>query len=173
MYLCNIDFSGCSHSSDVEYTWSFKKPVVLSSIEQCVLMIKLGPNQQPRWFTPTLRDHITCVRTLRKRYLRSPTDNNKTRLHTAETNLNNEFIQAKSTYESTLIHNFASTNDSKIYQYIWNITNSHLIPSTVHLTVQVHRTISAKPLFSTIISTLYLLLVDLTFRMISIPLTPP
>ena len=39
----------------------------------------------------------------------------------------------QSTYESTLIHNFASANDSKIYQYIRNITNSHLIPSTVHL----------------------------------------
>ena len=50
----------------------------------------------------------------KEKYLRSPTESNKTRLHTAETNLNNEFIQVKSTYESTLIHHFASTNDSKI-----------------------------------------------------------
>jgi len=47
--------------------------------------------------------------------------------------LSNEFLQAKLTYKSTRIQNFASSNDSKIYQYIRNITNSHLIPSTVHL----------------------------------------
>ena len=50
-------------------------------------MIKIGPNQQPRWFTPTLRHHIKYVRILRRKYLRSPTENNKTRLQTAETNL--------------------------------------------------------------------------------------
>jgi len=96
-------------------------------------MIKIGPNQQPRWFTSTLRHNVKCVRTLKKKYLRSLTENNKTRLQTAEKNLSNEFLQAKSTYESTLIHNFGSSNDSKIYQYITNITNSHLIPLTVHL----------------------------------------
>ena len=133
MYLCNTDFSDCYNFNDVELAWSFIKSVILFAIEQCVPTIKIGPHQQPRWFTPTLRHHIKCVRTLRKKYLRSPTERNKTQLHAAEVNLSNEFIQAKTTYESNLIHNFASTNDSKIYQYIRNLTNSHLIPTTIHL----------------------------------------
>jgi len=43
MYLCNIDFSSCYHSNDVEYTWSFIKSVILSSIEQGVPMVKIEP----------------------------------------------------------------------------------------------------------------------------------
>ena len=104
-----------------------------SAIEQCVPSIKIGPNQQPKWFNATLRHHIKCVRTLRKKYLWSPSENNQMRLQTAESNLSNKFIQTKLCYESSLINNFACTNDSKIYQYIRSLTNSNLIPTTVYL----------------------------------------
>jgi len=45
----------------------------------------------------------------KEKYLRSPSESNKMQLQTAESNLSNEFIQS---YESSLINNFASTNDS-------------------------------------------------------------
>ena len=51
-------------------------------------------------------------------------------LQTAESNLSNEF---KLSHESSLINNFASINDSKIYQYIRSLTNSNLILTTVYL----------------------------------------
>jgi len=53
------------------------------------------------------------------------------RLQTAESNPSNEFIQTKLSYESSLINNFASTNDSNII--IRSLTNSNLIPTTVYL----------------------------------------
>lgn len=67
---------------------------------------------------------LLCNRAMCSYNIRSPTESNK--MQTAEANLSNEFTQAKSTYEFTLVHIFASTNDSKISLCIRNFTNSHL-----------------------------------------------
>ena len=39
---------------------------------------------------------------------------------------------AKSTFESSLVHNFATINSSKIFKYISSITASTTLPSTMY-----------------------------------------
>ena len=53
------------------------------------------------------------------------------RIKTAEDNLQNSIQQAKANFEANLVHNFAFSNDSKIYQHVRNITKSASIPATV------------------------------------------
>ena len=90
------------------------------------------------WFSK-IRSHIChqikCLRTLRKKYKSHPTDHNLNCIKTAEDNLQNSIQQAKSNFEANLVHNFAFSNDSKIYQHVRNITKSASIPATVFLMI--------------------------------------
>ena len=42
-------------------------------------------------------------------------------------------IEAKSTYESTLINSFANSNSNKIYKYISDVSGYHSIPNFMYL----------------------------------------
>ena len=55
----------------------------------------------------------------------------KDRIQAAEFEIAEENLAAHSTYESKLIHDFATSNKSKIYQHIRNLTKSGSIPSTM------------------------------------------
>lgn len=131
-YLYNIDFLDCYQSNSVEYVWSIIKSTLSNAINQFIPTIKLRAKQHPKWFTPNLRHQIKCIRTLKRKYAKSPSEQNRIRLQTAEKCLNDEISLAKSVYESKLIHDFSSTNQSEIYRYIRSLTTSHSIPSTIY-----------------------------------------
>ena len=42
-------------------------------------------------------------------------------------------MEAKSTYESTLINSFANSNSNKIYKYISDVSGYHSIPNFMYL----------------------------------------
>jgi len=86
------------------------------------------PNCYPKWFTPSLKHQTNCLKSLRKRFSKSPTEHLKERLQTAEVNLAEQISSAKSDYESKLIQDFADTNQAKIFRYIKDLTKSDYIP---------------------------------------------
>ena len=92
---------------------------------------KLKSSQSPKWFTSNIRHQIKCLRTLRKKYKSRPTEHNLLRIKTAEETLQASIQQAKANFEAKLVSNFAFSNDSKIFQYVRNLTKSASIPSTI------------------------------------------
>jgi len=100
IYLSHIDFTPCFQSSDVELVWSFIKETLMNSIHQFVPSITIKPNAFPKWFTSSLKHKIKCLRSLKKRYSRSPTPHIKQRIQGAKLNIADESLSTRSTYES-------------------------------------------------------------------------
>ena len=85
----------------------------------------------PKYFTSNIKHQINCIRTLRKKKVRFPTNYNTNCLLEAELCLSKDIAQAKSNYESKLIQDFASHNQPKIYRYIRNLRKSDSLPPSV------------------------------------------
>ena len=128
-YLLEMDLTFSNKVED--YCWSIIKSTVLDSTTLFIPKIKVKPNNLPKYFTPNIKHQLNCIRTLRKKKLRSPTDYNTSRLLETELRLSRDIAQAKSNYESKLIHDFASNNQSRIYQYIRSLRKSDTLPPSV------------------------------------------
>jgi len=71
----------------------------MASFHQFIPTIVIKPNVFP---TPSLKHKIKCLRSLKKRYSRSPTSYIKDRIKAAEFEIAEESLAAHSTYESKL-----------------------------------------------------------------------
>jgi len=147
------------HSSDVEYVWATIKEALLNVIHLFIPELKIKPNAFPRWFTSSLKHKTKCLRTLRKRYSRSPTFHVKARLQAIEIEVAEETAAAHSAYESRLINGFANCNQSKIFSYIRSLI---LFQSQCFTMITVHLMISRKQRFLIITFTLYSHLLAMT-----------
>ncbi|XP_065895940.1 uncharacterized protein [Dysidea avara] len=132
-YLSHIDYTTCEQLSDIDSIWLFIKNNITRGMDLFIPKIRTSSSQFPKWYTSNIRHQIKCLRTLRMKYKSHPTDHNLNRIKTAEDNLQNSIQQAKANFEANLVHNFAFSNDSKIYQHVpvRNITKSASIPATV------------------------------------------
>ena len=86
-------------------------------------------NKQHTWFNSDIQHHINCLRTLRCKLNKNPTNNNLVKYDNSTNPLHSS---AKDNYESRLIISFANTNNSKIYKYIRSVSKSSSIPSTMY-----------------------------------------
>ena len=96
----------------------------MDCIDRFVPKIVIKPYAYPRWFTANLRHKMNCLRCLKRRNTRSPTLHIKERIETVELEIAEESLAACSTYESRLIQDFATSNQSKIYKHIRNLTKA-------------------------------------------------
>ena len=132
-YLECTDFSACFQSSDVDFVWSTIKLLILNAMELFIPKVRLKSSQFPKWFTSDIRHDINCLRTLRKKCKSHPSPASLCKLSHLESLLETKITIAKSTYETNLIYQFATTNSSKIYKHIRSITGHSSIPPTVEL----------------------------------------
>lgn len=130
-FLSSIDFSVCELLPDVDSIWNYIKDCITTGMHMFIPKIKLSSSQTPKWYTSNIRHQIKCLRTLRKKHKRHPTDHNLLQVQTAEKDLQNNIQLAKASFEAKLVQDFAFSNNPKIFQYIRNITKSTFIPSTV------------------------------------------
>ena len=79
-YITSVDFSCCYLSSDVEYVWSYLKQVILAAMNSSIPRITIKPNHCPKWFTSSLKHQINCLRSLRKKFSKPPTEHLKDRM---------------------------------------------------------------------------------------------
>ena len=85
--------------------------------------------QQPIWFNSNIQHHIKCLRTLRCKLNKCPTENNK-KYENSSNLLQAKINSAKANYESDLITAFAN-NNSRVCKYIMSLAKSHTIPPTL------------------------------------------
>ena len=157
-FLISTDFSICYQSNNVEFIWLFIKSTLCNAMREFIPLIKQNAAYHPKYFTPSIRHQVNCVRSLKKKYYKSPTNANLTRLNNIEKLLANQISSAKSEYESKLINDFAFNNQPKIYKYIRNIKKSTSIPNTVHFgeastTEDVNKAILFNKFFYSVFST--------------------
>ena len=85
---------------------------------------------QLNWFNSSIRHHIKCLNTLRRKCNKHPTATIRTKIEELEKSLQTEISKAKIGYEANLVSSCANNSNNKIYQYIKNITKSNSIPQT-------------------------------------------
>jgi len=74
--------------------------------------------QHPPWFTSEVRHVIKRLRTLCRRYKLHPSQNILDTIASLEDTLQSKISSAKLDFESSLISNFASANNTKIYKHL-------------------------------------------------------
>jgi len=89
--------------------------------------------EYPKWFTPTIKHHLNCIHSLRRKFKTKPTDILKQKLQSEEDSLQALMEEAKTDYESKLINNFGSSNNNLIYKYISALSNSSSLPQQMYL----------------------------------------
>ena len=134
-YFESSDFSACFQSSDVDFVWSTIKLLILNAMELSIPMVRLKSRQYPKWFSSNIRHDINCPRTLRKKCNSHPSPASLSKLSRLESLLESKISLAKSTYETNLIHQFATNNSSKIYKHIRSFTGISSIPPLLNLTL--------------------------------------
>ena len=135
-YLLSCDFTALFQSSDMEEIWHILSNSILSGIDLFISKIRIHTCKFPNLFDSQLRHSLKCLRTLQRKYNKFPTPSNFDRLTKAQDSFQAASIAAKSSYEQSLIHNYATTKDAKIFRYIKEFTKSHVLPPNCILTPQ-------------------------------------
>ena len=131
-FLGTVDLSPCYQSEDIEFIWSYLSTIIKDAINRFVPVVSVCHNKQPAWFNSDIRHHINCLRTLKRKFNKHPTTNNKAKYENSCNLLQAKINSAKDTYESTLINSFTDVNNSKIYKYIRSLSKSNSMPPTLH-----------------------------------------
>ena len=131
--MMNHKFHEYYHLSEVEEVWATLKHILQTAIQAFVPQFLVKKKQHPKWFTPTIKHRLNCIHSLRRKYKKNPSNNLKLKLQAEEDNLQALIVEAKSDYESNLISNYASGNNSLIYKYISSLSKSDCLPSQMHL----------------------------------------
>jgi len=120
-------------SDNIEYVWETLRQVLKDAILHFVPQFTVRKKQHPKWFTPIIRHQLNCVHSLRRKYKKNPTDSKLQKLQAAESNLQALMAEAKSDFESNLIHNFANRNHQLIFKYISSLTKKDCFPQSMSL----------------------------------------
>ena len=131
-YLLDCDFSACYDSQDVELIWSAFKLIVLPAMDCYIPKVRLRSHQYPVWYTPELRHSQKCLQTLRKNHNKRSSSLSKQKLNIAEEKFKIESSQAKCKYESSLMYDLSTKENTKAYKYIRSLKDSGGIPKSVY-----------------------------------------
>ena len=99
----------CFESNDIEFVWSSLKFTILYGMKLFIPKVRLRSHQRPKWVTSNLQHDLNHFRTLKRKCKLHPTLQNVSRLKSTESMLQEKLKQAKSTYETTLVLDFASS----------------------------------------------------------------
>jgi len=73
-YLLDTNFDKCFQSNDVESVWNELELVIYDAMHLFIPKIKINPSRNPKWFTPSIRHRLNCLRTLRRKFIKHPTE---------------------------------------------------------------------------------------------------
>ena len=123
----------CFESNDIEFVWSSLKFTILYGMKLFIPKVRLRSHQRPKWVTSNLQHNLNRFRTLKRKCKLHRTLQNLSRLKSTESMLQEKLKQAKSTYETTLVLDFASSQNHKIYKYINSLSSKNYLPATMFL----------------------------------------
>lgn len=124
-FLLDCDFHDCYLSSDVEDVWLFIKSAIEVGVSYFVPMVSGNRRYSslPKWFNPSLRHDLNCLRTTRRKVASHPTPYLVHRLKEDEAKLQFNINEARCKYESGLVQDFAFSKPSRLYSYINSLKN--------------------------------------------------
>ena len=97
------------------------------------LSTKTRRQHHPIWFNSTIRNNLHKIHTLRKQQKRNPSQQKLAHLQSAESLLQTEISNSRINFESSLLTNYASSKDGKIFTYIKSFsTNNNSIPPVMN-----------------------------------------
>ncbi|XP_011406763.1 PREDICTED: uncharacterized protein LOC105314349 [Amphimedon queenslandica] len=135
-YLLDFDFRPLLSSSSVEFAWSFIKQVIVAAVSLLTPMVRVKSHSLPKWFDSNIRHQLHKVHTIRRRHKRSPTASTFSKLVSLECSLQLSILEARTAYETSLVHGFMSSHDPSIYLYLRDLSGSSTIPSVMYLNNQ-------------------------------------
>ena len=84
-----------------------------------------------QWFSPGLHHALNKLHNLCRKFRKSFTADHATSLFQAESQFQKGILGAKLSYESRLINDYVTTDNSKIFKYVHSITKQDFISSSV------------------------------------------
>ena len=112
----NYNFHNYYCLSNAKAAWETLKNTLHMANQTFVPQFLVRKKEYREWFTPTIKHHLNCIHSLRRKFKKKPTDS----LNQSEEDCLQALMEeAKSDYESKLINNFGSSNNNNlIYKYI-------------------------------------------------------
>lgn len=133
------------------------KPTIMESIKCFVPKKRVRSRNYPKWFTPEICHNINKLRSLRRKLRMNPTENRRESEVFLSSNLEMLIQNAKISWESKLVTDFANSNNQKIYSHIKSLSSHASLPLTMSLapspTIKTRRIFSESTLTSTLYST--------------------
>ena len=99
-HLHYADFSMCFQSNDIEFVWSTVKSIIHEAMSRYIPKVKLNTYRNPPWFNSSIKHYLNCLRTLRKKYKRNPSESKMKKIVCCEVALQKEMSSAKSLYKT-------------------------------------------------------------------------
>ena len=100
-------------------------------MELFIPKVKLKTTQFPKWFSPIIRHHLNCLRTLHRKLHHHFTLASLQRLIQLEDLVQLEITSAKENYEKNLINSYVISKDPKLFHYLKTICKSGSLPSVL------------------------------------------
>ncbi len=95
-------------------------------------IVRRSSKCSPPWFTSSIRHNLNKVHILRRRVIKSSSDELKCKLAFAERDLATMMEQAKCNYEEKLDNDFTHRCNYKIYRYIDTILHKDSLPQVMY-----------------------------------------
>ena len=130
-FIADYDLSFCSFL-DVDSAWSKLKQILSEGCSRYIPKVKLKPHNPPKWFNSSIRHHLNCIHSLRRRFRNSPSPSLSDKLHQQEQQLQNLMTQTRIQYEENLFADYKN-NCKAIHHYLNQIKKSSGIPQQVYL----------------------------------------
>ena len=125
------DFSTYYDTTNIESLWSLLMDTLEGTFDSTVPKVFIRNTFQPKWYNSQIIHQLKVCSTLR-RLMHSPTLHVKEKLAKLKSELQTNMYSTKSEFKSSLIEQFASRSNSKIYQYIRSIKKTNSLPKTMH-----------------------------------------
>ena len=127
--LSSYTITSYFETCNIESLWSYLKQIIFEAIYLFTPRVSSRSHERPKWFTSDLRHKLNCVHSLRRKQSKKPSANLQIKLADAELSLQKDIITTKAAFESSLIHNFATTNSNKTFKYISSVNKSCTLPT--------------------------------------------
>ena len=128
-YIYACDLTTYYYTTDVNKAWAILKQLLLCGMDLFIPKIKLKSIQYPKWYSPTIRHHLKCLCSLRKRLRRHFTLTTLRHLSQLEDLTQQELKNIKESYERELINIYAQSKNPKLFHYIKTIAKFRSLPS--------------------------------------------
>ena len=107
------------------------KSLIFEAMYLFIPKISLKHNHGPKWFDSSIRHHLKCLRTLRRKQKANPSVQKQRNIEISEKELNFKMESSKLNYERNLLESLQSNHSSSIYAYMRSITGHNSIPEIV------------------------------------------